>query len=729
MRQARIAAVAALVALAVTACPGPASAFPTGATFTISGHGQAHGVGLCMGGAIGRAQAGQSYLTIIRHYYQGTTIGASSAAPTKLRVSLGSYNPFTVTGSFRLVGRSSTVYSSAKLSYSGGQYICAATRAAGGTDTYKIAAGSVSGGNAYEMAPTSGWGGVLNVPQVRHPDYGSTRYTHFRGRIIAGAQGGKLYAVNRVRMEDYVKGIGEEPEDRPVQFLRVTALACRTYAAYRVVHKKYSGPFDLDDTADSQVYLGYDYEKRAPKLKAAVEATKGQYIRYKGAPILAAYFSNCGGHSESALVAWGSTGSYPYLTGVYCNEKVHSKAWCAAYHGASWHVHTTVGAFKKKLGVKGELLGFSHWRRGFNIQPMRPGPLGLGGSPRVYGVRMDAKPSTYSKTVTGYTVAGAYGLRNNWFSITMPPAISGLAARNSGALALISFTLGSRGYVNAILYNSAGKRVWASPRYLKNKGAVTISRAALSPGVYTVRVEARDVAGTASKPAVGANLNFASLKFTAKKTTVPTLALSRNLFGPTEGSRVPTIAVTFQLPAAATVALVVRDPAGTVRRTIASGPLSAGTRVREFNGRDDGNIVLPSGVYSVQLRSGTATVAAAVTIDSVRPQVTTPTVDKGVFWPGLGQSVAISFTPSETGTATLVVHQKEGTKAGVPINTLVRSALPGPQAVIWDGKDNGGAVASPWIYEIGVQVTDPAGNTSPLPDVNVLGQFAEVEVK
>lgn len=42
---------------------------------TLRGTGNGHGVGMCQWGAIGRARAGQDYLTILRHYYPGTVVG------------------------------------------------------------------------------------------------------------------------------------------------------------------------------------------------------------------------------------------------------------------------------------------------------------------------------------------------------------------------------------------------------------------------------------------------------------------------------------------------------------------------------------------------------------------------------------------------------------------------------------------------------------------------------
>jgi stage II sporulation protein D len=42
---------------------------------TLRGTGYGHGVGMCQWGAIGRARAGQDFLTILSTYYPGTTVG------------------------------------------------------------------------------------------------------------------------------------------------------------------------------------------------------------------------------------------------------------------------------------------------------------------------------------------------------------------------------------------------------------------------------------------------------------------------------------------------------------------------------------------------------------------------------------------------------------------------------------------------------------------------------
>ena len=56
------------------------------ATFTFTGHGYGHGVGMGQYGAQGYALQGWSHQQILAHYYQGTTLGASTV--TQVRVLL-----------------------------------------------------------------------------------------------------------------------------------------------------------------------------------------------------------------------------------------------------------------------------------------------------------------------------------------------------------------------------------------------------------------------------------------------------------------------------------------------------------------------------------------------------------------------------------------------------------------------------------------------------------------
>src|SRR3954447_6591638 len=64
----------ALTLLACLACAASASA---ASRFTIRGAGFGHGVGMSQYGAMGFAQQGADYRTILAHYYTGTTLGVT----------------------------------------------------------------------------------------------------------------------------------------------------------------------------------------------------------------------------------------------------------------------------------------------------------------------------------------------------------------------------------------------------------------------------------------------------------------------------------------------------------------------------------------------------------------------------------------------------------------------------------------------------------------------------
>ena len=63
--------VALLAAAVLCVTAGAARA---GSALIVTGHGWGHGVGMCQLGAIGRAERGQDYKTILRHYFNGAEV-------------------------------------------------------------------------------------------------------------------------------------------------------------------------------------------------------------------------------------------------------------------------------------------------------------------------------------------------------------------------------------------------------------------------------------------------------------------------------------------------------------------------------------------------------------------------------------------------------------------------------------------------------------------------------
>lgn len=127
---------------------------------------------------------------------------------------------------------------------------------------------------------------------------------------------GVLRLVARIPLEAYLDGVvgAEMPSRWPGEALKVQSVVARTYAlARRSSHPHARDGFDLCDEQHCQVYSGARGE--TAQVRAAVDATRGKVLLYRGKPAYTAYASNCGGRGRSAREAgWGGA---PYLPGVF----------------------------------------------------------------------------------------------------------------------------------------------------------------------------------------------------------------------------------------------------------------------------------------------------------------------------------------------------------------------------------------------------------------------------
>ena len=135
----------------------------------------------------------------------------------------------------------------------------------------------------------------------------------YRGSTHIIRNHGGLSAVNYVDLKDYLYSVvgGEMNRNWHLEALKAQAVAARSYALYK--RSKSSNPlFDLDTTTATQVYQGLQSESRS--THRAVNATAEQVMTYNGHPILAAFHSSSGGHTENVGEIWSK--SLPYLRGV-----------------------------------------------------------------------------------------------------------------------------------------------------------------------------------------------------------------------------------------------------------------------------------------------------------------------------------------------------------------------------------------------------------------------------
>lgn len=157
---------------------------------------------------------------------------------------------------------------------------------------------------------------VVDMPQ----------YNQFRGilEIRFSPYTNLLWAINELPLEVYLKGIGEEPESRPHEFMKAAVIAYRSYAlsAKRNHRHNLNEPFDISSSTDyvyyagyDQWYIGYERETYGDNNNTAVDETYGQIATYQGEVATTFYFSQCDGHTRNAEDVWELT-DCPYCVSV-----------------------------------------------------------------------------------------------------------------------------------------------------------------------------------------------------------------------------------------------------------------------------------------------------------------------------------------------------------------------------------------------------------------------------
>ncbi len=268
-------------------------------SFTITGRGWGHGIGMSQWGAYGLAKHGSGYKSILQHYYSG--VGFTTVRNSTVRVLLQSglqAVKLTCSSDFTVRG------SAAAVTIRGGK--TATTTYVGGK--YRVVAGGFSRDftAAVTFAPTKGRLNVLTATDLKQAG-------QHRGTIRVVASGTSLMMINHVALESYLRGVvpHEVSPSWPVASLKAQACAARSYAER--ARRAASGQWDLYCDVRSQAYGGTSWENAT--TDAAIKATAGVVPSYGGEPIQAFYFSSSGGHTENIELAW-ETSPLPYLKGV-----------------------------------------------------------------------------------------------------------------------------------------------------------------------------------------------------------------------------------------------------------------------------------------------------------------------------------------------------------------------------------------------------------------------------
>lgn len=119
----------------------------------------------------------------------------------------------------------------------------------------------------------------------------------------------KLWMINELTMEQYLRGIAETSNGSPAEFQKAQVIAARSYALYhhQTGNKHAARHFDVIATTGDQYYRGYNAELRLPKISAAVDATRGQVVTYQGQVVITPYSASSNGMTRTWKEVWGGS--------------------------------------------------------------------------------------------------------------------------------------------------------------------------------------------------------------------------------------------------------------------------------------------------------------------------------------------------------------------------------------------------------------------------------------
>ena len=162
---------------------------------------------------------------------------------------------------------------------------------------------------------------IFTIANYHNPAYAGSpvNYNQYRGILEVQwvEDNERLWVINELGMEEYLKGTGESMNISPYEFLKAMAVAERTYAMFHYVNptKHSIRNFTVTASQTDQIYQGYGREVRQANIARAVEETEGLVVTYENEVALTPYYSQSDGRTRSYEEVWQRT-TYPYLVSV-----------------------------------------------------------------------------------------------------------------------------------------------------------------------------------------------------------------------------------------------------------------------------------------------------------------------------------------------------------------------------------------------------------------------------
>lgn len=164
-------------------------------------------------------------------------------------------------------------------------------------------------------------GAIMHVKSYKDPSktIPGKNYNRFRGiiEIRKCDNCSELWVINELRTELYLRGLAETSGNGPEEYLKTLGIAARTYVLY---HKVVTGGrslhkgWDITNTADDQLYRGYEYELITSNMASIFNKTRGIVATDSEGDklVTTVYFSDSDGRTRSAKEAW-KTERFPHL--------------------------------------------------------------------------------------------------------------------------------------------------------------------------------------------------------------------------------------------------------------------------------------------------------------------------------------------------------------------------------------------------------------------------------
>ena len=148
----------------------------------------------------------------------------------------------------------------------------------------------------------------------------ANRSNQYRGLIIIRPKEKDFTVINRLYLEDYLKGVvpSEMPSSWHKEALKAQSVAARTYTVSKLNRRKNLG-YDLKPTVEDQMYLGVNHEKAS--TNQAIKETAGMIlVDQQKKPVEAYFYSSAGFSTASAADVWG-TEHHAYLRPQLMSDK------------------------------------------------------------------------------------------------------------------------------------------------------------------------------------------------------------------------------------------------------------------------------------------------------------------------------------------------------------------------------------------------------------------------